>query len=73
MNVLEVKKNKDLTSIAQDLKFVIGEGVIVETLNLTLNKQNLDVQCYAVRTEQGDVIIPEISIIGYQKIDGTLH
>jgi hypothetical protein len=73
LNVLEVKKNKDLSSVQQDLKFVRGDGLVIETLNLTLNEVKGHIPCYNVRTEQGDVIIPEVNIISHQKVDGTLH
>jgi len=73
MNVLEVKKNKDLSSIQQDLKFIRGDGLVIDAINLTINEVKGHIPCYTVRTEQGDVIIPEVNIISYRKVDGTLH
>ena len=73
MNVLEVKKNKDLSSIQQDLKFIRGDGLVIDTLNLTINEVKGHIPCYNVRTERGDVIIPEVNIISHHKVDGTVH
>jgi len=73
MNVLEYKKHVTPPVLSQDLKFVRADGLIIDTINLTLNGLKGHVNCYSVRTEHGDIIIPEINIISHQKVDGTEH
>ena len=67
-NVLNITNENNTSTITQDLKFVVGDGAIIDQLMLPL--QDKEVFCFIVRTDQGDITVPETSILQHQSVVG---
>ena len=72
MNVLTQTSQNGLSHQAQDIQFVMGEGVIINTLDLTITGIDGSLPCYIVDTNFGEVIVPEINITSHQPVT-TFH
>jgi hypothetical protein len=68
MNVLTHTSQNGLSGMDQDIKFVMGEGIIINTLDLTINGIDGSLPCYVVDTNFGEVIVPEINITAHQPV-----
>jgi len=66
--VLNITNENNTSTITQDLKFVVGDGAIIDQLILPL--QDKEVFCFIVRTDQGDITVPETSILQHQSVVG---
>jgi len=57
---------------SQDIKFVLGEGIIINTLDLTIQGIDGSLPCYVVDTNYGELIVPEINITSHIPVT-TFH